>query len=52
MNGRVVKQQKAGAMAPGTHHLDIDVSSLGTGAYMAELKAGTVRRTARFVVSR
>lgn len=52
MNGRLVKQQKAGPTPAGLHQVTVDVSSLRDGAYIAELNTGAARKTARFVVSR
>lgn len=48
--GRVVLSQNFGAFNEGTHEVNVDMSSLSSGAYILRLNQGAVNSTVKFMV--
>ncbi|MCB0783454.1 MAG: T9SS type A sorting domain-containing protein [Flavobacteriales bacterium] len=52
LNGRLVEALPRRVLPSGEQRLDIPVNGLANGTYLVEVRTATVRRMARFVVSR
>ena len=52
LNGRLVRSERPTAYGPGKQQLVLPVQDLPPGTYVVELRAGGVKRTGRFVISR
>ena len=49
INGKLIKTISQQNMVMGKHTLDLDMSGIGKGTYIIELKAGSINEVTRFI---